>query len=59
MIRKEHNMAVPYYDYKEYCKWRKFCESWMQWRIQKPSLMHPIKYIKWYRSEPKYGKEMK
>ena len=47
-------MAVPYYDYKEWRKWRAFFDSWMQWRIQKPSLMHPIKYLKWYRSEPQY-----
>ena len=52
-------MALPYYDYREYYKWREFLEAWMQRRIQKPSLKHPIKYIKWYRSEPKYGKEMK
>lgn len=50
-------MALPYYDYIEWHKWRDFWDSWMQWRIQKPSLMHPIKYIKWYLSEPEYGKE--
>ena len=43
------------YDYhKELMEWFDFHERWRQWARQKPSLKHPIKYIKWYFSEPKY-----
>ena len=35
-------------------EWFDFWDSWHEWSSQKPSLKHPIKYLKWYRSEPKY-----
>lgn len=50
-------MALPRYDYGEWRKRMKFLDTWMMWRNQKPSFKHPIEYIKWYLSEPKYGKE--
>lgn len=31
-----------------------FLTAWDQWASQKPSLKHPIKYIKWRLNEPKY-----
>lgn len=31
-----------------------YWESWREWASQKPSLKHPIQYIKWLFSEPKY-----
>ena len=38
----------------ELMKWMNFWDTWRQWASQRPSLKHPIKYIKWYFSEPKY-----
>jgi hypothetical protein len=38
--------------YRFYLKWR-------EWAYNKPSLKHPIKYLKWYFSEPKYEKFIK
>lgn len=38
--------------YRFYLKWR-------EWAHSKPSLKHPIKYLKWYFSEPKYEKFIK
>ena len=33
----------------------RFRPVWEEWAHSKPSLLkHPIKYIKWYFSEPKY-----
>ena len=34
-------------------EWINFWETWREWARQKPSLKHPIQYIKWYFSEPK------
>ena len=34
--------------------WMKFWDDWREWASKKPSLKHPIKYIKWYFSEPNY-----
>lgn len=31
-----------------------FWDAWSKWASQKPSLKHPIQYIKWYFSEPKF-----
>lgn len=32
-----------------------FHSVWCEWARNKPSLLrHPVKYIKWYFSEPKY-----
>ena len=50
-------MALPYYEYKEWLAWMNYWQAWVEWRNQKPSILRPIKYIKWYRSEPKYGKD--
>ena len=38
--------------YRFYCKWQ-------EWVYNKPSLKHPIKYLKWYFSEPNYDKWIK
>lgn len=32
----------------------RFWIKWHEWAHSKPSLRHPIKYLKWYFSEPKY-----
>lgn len=42
------------YYWPELIEWMNFWDTWRQWARQKPSLKHPIKYIKWYFSEPKY-----
>ena len=34
-------------------EWFHFWDAWHKWASQCPSLWHPIKYIKWLRSEPK------
>ena len=35
--------------------WFDYWDAWHKWAHQKPSrLKHPIKYIIWYFSEPKY-----
>ena len=44
---------------EELIYWFKFWDAWHEWARSEPSLKHPIKYIKWYFSEPKYGKEIK
>ena len=31
-----------------------FYIAWQQWARRKPSRKHPIKYIKWWFSEPQY-----
>jgi hypothetical protein len=31
--------------------------AWNEWVRQKPTLLHPIQYIKWLRREQKYRKE--
>lgn len=38
---------LAYYDYSA---------TWHKWASQCPSLKHPIKYLKWYFSEPKFEK---
>ena len=38
---------------EEFIEWANFWDSWHKWASQKPSPWHPIKYIKWLRSEPK------
>ena len=48
------------YDYEqELVKIAKYWTIWNEWASQKPSLRHPIKYIKWYFSEPKYEEWIK
>ncbi len=37
--------------------WFNYWDAWHKWAAQCPSIIHLIKYIKWYFSEPKYGKE--
>ena len=32
----------------------RFWVVWNEWAHQKPSLKHPIEYIKWWFSEPKF-----
>ena len=32
----------------------RFWVKWQEWACNKPSLKHPIKYLKWRLSEPKY-----
>ncbi len=44
---------------KDLLDWINFWYAWNQWSYQKPSLKHPIKYIKWWFSEPKYEKFIK
>ena len=35
--------------------WLNFHRAWHDWAHSKPSpIKHPIKYIRWYFSEPKY-----
>lgn len=34
--------------------WTSYWEAWREWASQKPSFKHPIQYIKWWFSEPKY-----
>ena len=53
-IRKEYPMA--YTIEQEFIDWVNLWDAWHKWASQKPSLKHPIKYIKWYFSEPKYEK---
>lgn len=37
-----------------------FGSAWREWALSKPScLKHPIKYIKWYFSEPDFNKWIK
>jgi hypothetical protein len=38
-------------------EWCDYWDAWRKWAGSKPSLKHPIKYIKWYFGEPKYRKE--
>lgn len=38
--------------YRFYLKWR-------EWAYNKPSLRHPVKYLKWYFSEPDFDKWIK
>ena len=45
------------YDYEqELVKIAKYWTVWNEWATQKPSILHPIKYIKWYFSEPDFDK---
>ena len=38
----------------------KFWAVWTEWSLSEPSLLkHPIKYIKWYFSEPDFDKWIK
>lgn len=37
----------------------RFWTVWCEWAHQKPSLKHPIKYIKWWFSEPNFDEWMK
>lgn len=39
---------------KELVSIANFWATWQEWASQKPSLRHPIKYLKWYFSEPQY-----
>ena len=34
-------------------EWMEYWNAWHEWASQKPSLKHPIKYIKWCLNEPK------
>ena len=45
-------MACPYD--KELIDWMNYWDAWHKWASQKISLKHPIKYIKWLLSEPKF-----
>lgn len=38
----------------EFIAWCDYWDAWHKWAHSKPSLKHPIKYLKWYFSEPKY-----
>ena len=38
-------------------EWFNYWDAWHKWAAQCPSRWHLIQYIKWYFSEPKYGKE--
>jgi len=38
----------------EFIVWCDYWDAWHKWASQCPSLKHPIKYLKWYFSEPKY-----
>ena len=43
------------YDYdKDLVDYFRYLHEWKEWTQQEPSLKHPIKYIKWYFSEPKF-----
>lgn len=35
-------------------EWFRFWDAWNEWASKKPSLWHPIKYIKWLKNEPKH-----
>lgn len=37
-------------------EWMSFWDAWHKWASFEPSWKHPIKYIKWYFSEPDYYK---
>ena len=43
----------------ELIAWFDYWDAWYKWAHSKPSLKHPIKYLKWYFSEPKYEKFIK
>ena len=36
-----------------------FRAVWCEWAHSQPSLKHPIKYLKWYFSEPTFDKWIK
>lgn len=38
-------------------EWFNYWDAWHKWASQCPSRWHLIQYLKWLRSEPKYGKE--
>lgn len=40
----------------DFINWVDYWDAWHEWAHQKPSLKHPIKYIKWWFGEPKYKK---
>ena len=47
-------MVYPMNDFDRYLvNAAHFRAVWCEWAHSKPSLKHPIKYIKWYFSEPK------
>ena len=35
-------------------EWFNYWDTWHKWAESKPSLKHPIKYLKWYFSDPRY-----
>jgi hypothetical protein len=37
----------------------RFRSVWIEWAHSKPSPKHPIKYLKWYFSEPDFDKWIK
>ena len=37
--------------------WCNYWDTWHKWAAQCPPCWRLVKYIKWLRSEPKYGKE--
>jgi hypothetical protein len=43
----------------EFIAWWDYWDAWHKWARSEPSLKHPIKYLKWYFSEPKYEKFIK
>ena len=38
----------------KFIAWCDYWDAWNEWTHSEPSLKHPIKYLKWYFSEPKY-----
>lgn len=43
----------------EFIAWCDYWDAWHKWASQCPSLKHPIKYLKWYFSEPNFDKWIK
>lgn len=58
MIKKGKQLMADYY-IEGLVEWCDYWDAWHKWASQCPSRWHPIQYIKWLRSEPKYGKENK
>jgi len=56
MIKKGKQLMAYYY-LEGLVEWCDYWDAWRKWARSKPSLKHPIKYIKWYFGEPKYRKE--
>lgn len=43
----------------ELIAWCDYWDAWRKWAHSKPSHKHPIKYLKWYFSEPNFDKWIK